>query len=235
MHSFTIPRTTADRLSRLPLACADESGPLGHIGVRVTPTAVRFAATNGRLLASLLVSHDQPGVDASDLILDADQFTAAMKSAAKGNASRITIEISTKEVRCTCGAASTIVRRVEGFFPHVEHVWTRPNGMRWVPTMSSLDPLLLGVAQKISGHRQPLLFSSPVDPAAGLDRLWAVPGALPSESVALTALRAAVGAPAYWSDHEMAVLIMPVTRSADGRQPDVAAHAVAQPATALAA
>jgi hypothetical protein len=107
--------------------------------------------------------------------------------------------------------------------------------MRWVPTMSSLDPLLLGVAQKISGHRQPLLFSSPVDPAAGLDRLWAVPGALPSETVALTALRAAVAAPAYWSDHELAVLIMPVTRSADGRQPDVAAHAVAQPATALAA
>jgi hypothetical protein len=97
---------------------------------------------------------DQSGVDASDLILDADQFTAAMKSAAKGSASRITIEISPKEVRCTCGAASTIVRRVEGSFPHVEHVWTRPNGMRWVPTMSSLDPLLLGVAQKISGHRQ---------------------------------------------------------------------------------
>ena len=44
MTSFTIPRITADRLSRLPLACADETGPTGHIGVRITPTAVRFAA-----------------------------------------------------------------------------------------------------------------------------------------------------------------------------------------------
>jgi hypothetical protein len=50
MTSFTIPRITADRLARLPLACADETGPLGHISVRVTPSAVRFAATNGRIL-----------------------------------------------------------------------------------------------------------------------------------------------------------------------------------------
>jgi hypothetical protein len=235
MTQFTIPRITADRLSRLPLACADESGPLGHIGVRVTPTAVRFAATNGRILASLVVPLDALTGDPGDLILDAEQFIAALKSTAKATGGRIQIEIGPKEARLTNGTASAIVRRVDGTFPRVEHVWTRTAGRQWVPTISSLDPGLVAVAQKISGHKNPLLFSSPVDPAARLDRLWAVPGAAAGDGLDLPHARQAVSLPGYWADHELALLIMPITRTAEQRPLDLQAHAVVLPETAAVA
>ncbi|MBN8523902.1 MAG: hypothetical protein J0M02_01060 [Planctomycetes bacterium] len=232
---FHIPRITADRLARLPLACADESGPLGHIGVRVTPTAVRFAATNGRILASLVVPIDVLTGDAGDVIFDAAQFATALKAAAKATGGRIQIEIGPKEARLTNGTASAIVRRVDGTFPRVEHVWSRTAGRQWVPTISSLDPVLLATAQKISGHKNPLLFSSPVDPAARLDRLWAVPGATAGESLDLAQARQAVIAPAYWADHELAILVMPVTRTAEQRQLDLQVHAVSLPESAAVA
>ena len=114
MTSFTIPRITADRLSRLPLACADETGPLGHISVRVTPNAVRFAATNGRILACLVVPIDHLDGEPIDAIHDADQFSAALKSTSKMAGGRISIEVGAKEARLTNGTASAIVRRVDG-------------------------------------------------------------------------------------------------------------------------
>jgi hypothetical protein len=231
MTLFTIPRITADRLSRLPLACADETGPLGHIGVRITPTVVRFAATTGRILASLVVPIDALTGDPGDVILDATQFTAALKATAKATGGRITVEIGPKEARLTNGTASAIVRRVDGLFPRVEHVWTRTAGRQWVPTMSSLDPVLLATAQKISGHKQPLLFASPVDPSARLDRLWSVPGPTLEDRLDLIQARQAVIAPGYWADHEMAVLIMPITRTAEQRPLDLEAHAIALPQT----
>lgn len=236
MTIFTIPRITADRLSRLSLACADETGPLGNISVRVTPTAVRFACTNGRLLASLIVPLDALTGDPLDTILDVDQLVAALKATSKATGGRITVEIGPKEARLTNGTASAIVRCIDGTFPHIEHCWTRTAGRQWVPTISSLDPVLLGLAQKISGHKSPLLFSSPVDPSAALDRLWAVPGAAAGERLDLVQARQAVIAPGYWSDHELAILVMPITRTADQRQLDLEAHALALPqATAAAA
>ena len=235
MTTFNIPRLTADRLSRLALACADETGPLGHISVRVTPTAARFAATNGRLLASLVVPLDAMTGDPLDAILDATQFTAAIKAAAKGSGGRITVEIGAKEARVTNGTASAIVRRVEGTYPRVEHVWSRTAGRQWVPCMSSLDPVLLATAQKICGAKQALLFSSPVDPVGRLDRLWSVIGGASGESLDLVQARQAVVAPGYWSDHELAILVMPVTRSAEQRHFDVDAHALAAPQTAALA
>ena len=235
MTQFTIPRITADRLARLPLACADESGPLGHIGVRVTPTAVRFAATNGRILASLVVPLNALTGDPVDAILDADQFTAALKATAKAAGGRIQVDIGHTEARCTNGTASAIVRRVDGTFPRVEHVWTRTAGRQWLPTMSSLDPLLLATAQRISGHKAPLLFASPVDLAARLDRLWSVPGAAVGDGIDLAQARQAVIAPGYWADHELAILIMPITRTADQRQLDLQVHAVVLPESAAVA
>ena len=235
MTSFTIPRIAADRLSRLPLACADESGPLGHIGIRITPTAARSAATNGRILASLVVSLDGLDGDPLDIVLDAEALTAALKTTAKSTGGRISVEIGPKEARLTNGTVSAIVRRVDGTFPRVEHVWTRTAGRQWVPTISSLDPALVAVAQKISGHKNPLLFSSPVDPAARLDRLWAVPGATAGEGLDLVQARQAVSTPGYWADHELALLIMPITRTAEQRPLDLQAHAVALPEAAAAA
>jgi hypothetical protein len=235
MTLFTIPRLTADRLSRLSLACADEAGPLGGISVRVTPTAIRFAATNGRILASLVVPLEALTGQPLDTILDAAQFTAALKTTAKGPGGRLTLEIGATEARITNGTLSAIVRRIEGTFPRVEHVWTRTTGRQWVPTMSSLDPVLLGIAQKISGSKTALLLSSPVDPTGRLDRLWSVTGGTVGEGVDLTQARQAVIAPAYWADHELAFLIMPVTRAPEQRDLDLAGHALPLPELAAAA
>jgi hypothetical protein len=235
MLSFSIPRITTDRLSRLPLACADETGPLGHVSVRVTPTTARFACTNGRLLASLVVPLDALTGEPCDTILDADQFIAALKATAKATGGRITVEIGPKEARLTNGTASAIVRCVDGTFPRVEHCWTRTAGRQWVPTISSLDPVLLGIAQKISGHKNPLLLSSPVDPSARMDRLWNVTGPSLDDRLDLVQARQAVIAPGYWSDHELAILVMPISRTADQRPLDLDAHAVALPLPAAAA
>jgi hypothetical protein len=235
MTIFTIPRITADRLARLPLACADETGPLGHVSVRVTPTTARFAATSGRMLASFLVPLDAITGDPLDTILDADQFIAALKATAKATGGRITVEIGAKEARLTNGTASAVVRRVEGTFPRVEHCWTRTAGRQWVPTISSLDPHLVAIAQKISGHKNPLLLSSPVDSSARMDRLWNVTGPSLDDRLDLVQARQAVTMPGYWADHELALLIMPVTRTAEQRPLDLDAHAVALPLPAAAA
>lgn len=239
MLTFSIPRLTADRLARLSLACDDgtPTSTLAHIGLRVTPTAVRFSATNGRILASLVVPVDDCTGVPGDVLLDAGQITAALKLTAKASSGRIACRIDDVEARLTNGTASTVVRRVGGTFPAVDHVWTRPAGMRWVPAMSCLDPHLVALAQRITGSKQPILFSSPIDPAMHLERLWVPPGADDhAQGVSLAALRAAVVAPAYWADHELAILVMPITRGGDERQVDLAGHALvqAQPA-ALAA
>jgi hypothetical protein len=62
-----------------------------------------------------------------------------------------------------------------------------------------------------------------------LERAWAVPGGIPDESIAAAYIRAAVTAPAYWADYELAFLIMPITRSDGERQLDLSQHALAQP------
>ena len=235
MTTFSIPRITADRLSRLPLGCADEIGPLGHVSVRVTPTAARFATTNGRLLASLIVPLDGLEGDPCEVILDADQLTAALKVTAKSTGGRIQVDLGQKEARLTNGTASAIVRRVDGTFPRIEHCWTRTAGRRWTPTMSSLDGNLVAIAQKIAGHKNPLLFASPVEQGTRLERLWTVPGAQPDESISVSSLRAVVTAPAYWADHELAILIMPITRSDSERQLNLDAHARSLPLVAAAA
>jgi hypothetical protein len=236
MLSFSIPRISADRLSRLPLASADETGPLGHVSVRVTPSAVRFACTNGRLLASLVIPLDALTGEPCDSILDADQFIAALKATAKATGGRITVEIGPKEARLTNSTASAIVRCIDGSYPQFDHIWSRTAGRRWVPTMSCLDGSLVAAAQKISGCKNPLWFASPVDPGARLERLWAVPVAQPDESISVSALRAVVTAPAYWSDGvELSILLMPIARSDSERQLDLSVHVVPLPQVTVVA
>ena len=226
MISFSIPRITADRLARLGLACASDNTAISHLGVRVTPTSVRFSATNGRILASLLVPIDDFVGTPTDLILDQVQLAAAVKAAAKGSG-RIGFKIDEAEARVTSGSVASVVRRVAGTWPQVDNAWTRPSGRRWVPTMSSIDPVLVAIAQKITGAKTAVLFSSPVDPSARLERLWAIPGAQPDESLSLASLRAVITAPAYWCDHELALLLMPITRGDSERQINLDAHAMA--------
>ena len=53
--------------------------------------------------------------------------------------------------------------------------------------------------------------------------------------LALTQARQAVSTPGYWADHELALLIMPIARTAEQRQLDLQAHAVALTETAAVA
>jgi hypothetical protein len=236
MQSFSIPRHSADRLARLGLACANDNTPISHIGVRVGLQAVRFSATNGRVLASLVIPVDDQQGTPGDLILDQDQFCQALKSAAKATGNRMTFKIDAQEARITNGTATAVVRRIGGAFPNVDHIWSRPAGWRWIPTMSSLDPGLVSIAQKIAGNKQPMLLASPVDPGGFLEMVWASPGKGDHAVTMLLAdLRAAVTAPAYWADHELAILIMPITRSDGERQLDLSAHAMPLPQAAAAA
>ena len=233
MISFSIPRNSADRLSRLGLACCSDNSLLDHIALRVGDSQVRFSATNGKLLASLLISSEDI-IGSGDCILDREQFTTAMKTAVK-HSGRIAFRIDDAEARITSGTTSSVVRRLVGTYPNVDHVWTKPVGRRWLPTMSSLDHQLTGIAHKIAGSKQPLLFSSPVEHGNRLERLWAVPGSQPDESLSLAALRSTVSAPAYWSDYELAVLVMPVSRGDAERQLDLSPHALSLPQVAALA
>jgi hypothetical protein len=232
----SIPRLFAERLSRLGLACDTGaiSSTLCHIGVRITPQAARFSATNGKILACFFVPIDDLQGDAIDLVIDREQFTTALKICARGTG-RISIKVEAQEVRFSNGLTTAVARRVSGGFPAFEHVFVRTEGKRWVPTMSSLDGHLMAVAQKIAGNKQSLLFSSPLDAAANLGRLWAVPGAQPDESLPLSVLRTAVTAPAFWCDHELAILLMPITRSDAERQLDMGAFVLPQVQTAAVA
>jgi hypothetical protein len=240
--TFSIPRFLADRLSRLSLAC-DNTGVLAHIGVRIGPQQVRFCATNGRILASVIVPmHDLQGTSSEDFILDQVQFSAAMKAAAKSTGARVSMKVDNAEVRITVATMASVVRRISGVFPEVSHVWSRTAGRQWVPTTSSIDPHLVALAQKITGLKTAVLFSSPIEPAIRLQRLWASPGPEDhAETISLEALRTAVRSPAYWCSDEgdqgsLALLVMPITRADAERQLDLSAHAMAVPqATAPAA
>jgi len=235
--SFSIPRRIADRLSRLGLACED-SGVLAHVSVRIGTTQVRFSATNGRVLASLIVPIDDLQAPSSEgLILDQGQLTAAMKLALKGTGNRISFKVDSTEARVSVGTNASVVRRISGAYPNVDHVWNRTVGRQWVPTTSSIDPHLVALAQKITGLKTAVLFSTPVDPDLHLDRVWASPGRDDhAETINIDALRSVVRSPAYWCDHELAILVMPITRADTERQLDLSTHTMAlQQAAAQAA
>ena len=239
MITFTIPGAALPRLARLTLATdTDGPGPLRHVAMRVTSTAVRFSATNGRLLASVILDISDLLGDIGDLaesILDIVQITAACKLIGKHCHKPVTISIDKAEARVTFGSVSSLVRRHEGVFPSIDHIWTRTAGLHWVPCTSSLDPALAAIAQKIAGATR-MLFRTPVQPASGLQRLWA--SATEDEpSLEIAQLRNLVRSPAYWADLEMAILLMPITRADAEEQLDLSRFACSatEPQVAAAA
>ncbi len=236
MITFAFNKSHLDRLSRLALAADDSkaSQVLGHIALRIAPELIRFSSTNGRLLVSLLVSIGASAeVEDAELILDADQFTAAMKSLVRSTASSVQVTILDAEARFTSGVSTAIVRRVPGVYPAIDHAWSKTKGAAWAPTLATLDPVLVGVAQKVIG-KGTLLFSSPVTDVTPIAPLWgeAKGGA---NAPALSDLAALVRAPAYWSDGQAAVLLMPITRTATGPGMDLTPFAAVGRPMAMAA
>lgn len=240
--TFTIPNDLLTRLSRLHHV-TDASNPpsnLRHIHLRVTPEHVRFAATNGRMLAVLKKDLNNLQGDAREVILDVHQFNDAIKVIDRGisqrSNQRVTITLSDNEAKFSTGNAAALVRLVPGTYPNVDHVFTRTEGQRWVPCLSSLNPDLASVAQKLVG-KTTVLFSSPVAADATVTRLWS-PGAADDHDVSIyiATMRSLVTAPAYWCDGELALLVMPVSRTGSEQQLDLMAFVrQVQPTSAAAA
>ena len=230
MITFSIPRATAERLARLHLACAsDESPAIVHIALRVIGDQVRFSATNGKILASVVVTTTDMVGSNTNCVLVKEQFTAGLKAALKVHGTRIAFKIGTDEARICNAGMESIVRILDTPFPVVDHVWSRPATKRWVPCIASLDPRLVEIAGKIAGNKAPLLLSSAVDPSQGLERIWANNG---DEAISLSSMRALTRTPAYWSDGELALFIMPVCRSDAEPQLNLSAQTMVQETTA---
>ena len=233
--SFTIAGDALPRLVRLAQA-TDDTGLLHHISLRVTAASTcRFAATSGRILAAIVLDIADLSGEPIDAVLDHEQYQAALKLLGK-HARRMAITIEETEVRMTAGTVSAVIRRHDGSYPNFDHIWLKTAGQRWVPCVSSLDPHLTTLAQSIAGKTK-LLFTSPVQPEANLHRLWGATtptdvAGFPDQDVVptLSDLQALMRAPAYWADHELALLIMPVTRGDADHQLDVSRFVCTQSA-----
>ncbi len=219
MLTFSLPRIITERLARLHLAC-DTIGNLAHIHLRVTASHLRFTATNGKLLVCLRHEPEDLQGSPADLILNGEQFTAAMKAAAKSAAARIAFSFDKQEARITYSPGVSLVRRVECVYPAIDQVFSRTVGSTWVPATASFCPTMLATAQKIVGKASGLLLSSPVTNGSLLKPLWESPVSQASVPT-LASLQALMRAPGYWCDGEMALLLMPITRADVGRAFDL--------------
>lgn len=94
----------------------------------MTPEHVRFAATNGRLLAVLKADLDDLQGDAGEVTLDVHQFNDALKTvdralSRRGN-QRITITVTGNEAKFSTGDAAALVRLHPGT-NNPKKVWLR--------------------------------------------------------------------------------------------------------------
>ena len=208
MTTFSFPAQLLPRLSRLVLAADSGNTVLDHLALRITPTAFRLSATDGKMLASMVHELTDVQGEPTDVILDRVQIVAACKLLSKAGG-RISVSIGETEARFTSGSVSGIVRLREGNYPKFENMWQRTEGQRWLPCAASLDPAYIAKAQAIMG-KSTLLFRSPVPAHSDALRIWkAEPGALLSPAD----IAAWANSPAYSSDGVLAILIMPIARS----------------------
>ena len=231
MTTFSFPAQLLPRLSRLVLAADSGNTVLDHLALRITPTALRLSATDGKMLASMVHELTDVQGEPTDVILDRVQIVAACKLLSKA-LGRISVNIGATEARFTSGSVSAIVRLREGTYPNLEHMWQRTEGHQWLPCAASLDPAYIAKAQAIVGKSE-VCFRSPVPVNSDALRIWqAEPDALLSSAD----IAAWTKTPAYWSDSVVAILIMPISRSDEGHQLDLSAFMCPQvAAVALAA
>lgn len=216
MTTFSFPAQLLPRLSRLVLATDCSNTVLDHLALRITPTALRLSATDGKMLASMVHGLTDVQGEPADVILDRAQIIAACKLLSKAGG-RIAVNIGTTEARFTSGSVSAIVRLRDGTYPNFEHMWQRTEGQRWLPCAASLAPTYISKAQAIVGKSE-VCFRSPVPANSDALRIWkAEPGQLLSPAD----IAAWANSPAYWSDSVVAILIMPISRSDEGHQLDL--------------
>ena len=154
MTTFSFPAQLLPRLSRLVLAADSGNTVLDHLALRITQTAFRLSATDGKMLASMVHELTDVQGEPTDVILDRVQIVAACKLLSKASG-RISVIIGETEARFTSGSVSAIVRLREGTYPKFENMWQRTEGHRWLPCAASLDPT----------YRQSASYYGKVDPA----------------------------------------------------------------------
>lgn len=195
------------RLSRLALATDSKAaGTLAHIGLVICNGTARFAATTGKILVCCVV--DAPDTPDCQVVLDATQFTTAMKAAAKLKARNASLTIGSKEARLECGNTASLIRLHDSHYPQFDFVFEKTVGQVAIPAVSSLDPNLMTIAQKILGTPSLPLVSF-VHPGSSLPATWKTDSGDP---VLTGDLKQATMSSAFWTDGTWAVLIMPITR-----------------------
>lgn len=209
MTSFTFPARLLQRLARLALAADSGNSPLNQIALRVTPTACRFSATDGKLLACIVHEVIDLQGEPVDVLLDRVQLVAAFKLLSKAGAGRVSVTIGATEARLTVGQDCALVRLRDGTFPSFEHIWRRTAEQGWLPCASSLDPAYIAVAQAIVG-KPSVLFRSAVPAQSDALRIWKTE---PDAVLRPSDIAAWLNAPAYFSDGELAILLMPISRA----------------------
>ena len=233
--SFTFPATILPRLALLA-TCGGDDGLLQHIHLRASLTACTFQATNGRILA--IVKADT--IDATGMVgavLDGVQFTAACKLLAKGKrgAHHVLVDIGETEARISNGETVSLVELHAGNYPNVDFIIDRvEGGTHWSPSIASFDPDLLVIAKRFLGKDTKLLLKSAVGLGGTVERIWN--SLVPSDceaTIPLSAMREAVNLPGYYTDHNLLLLIMPVSRSDAEDAVDASGFTIAKPDQAL--
>ena len=204
---ITIPHASLDRLSRLHLACDKRSGlSLNHIALTIVGDTVRIAATDGRVLVCALFEAE--GETDREIVLDGEQFTAACKAALKSRVNAVHLLIGHAESRLETRHGDSLVRHIDGTFPPLEAILRKHSAGTWIPSVSAIEPALLARGQKIIG-RPALTLSSPVTPGSSLPCAWESQHPTP---VTTHELGQATRTPAFWTDGQWLVLLMPTTR-----------------------
>ena len=243
MPTITLATSIVARLARLSLACdSTTTAALAHICLRITGSVARFIATDGRLLAILRceitdkAEAQQLNLDL-DLLLDGVQLTTAAAAIANLKSTRLpvtlTIDVAAKEVRLSTRHGAHLVRIHDGTYPSVDGLVAKYTGSAWIPSVGTYQTGLLARAEKIARLKSSLLFSSPVSPGSRLLQAWNVaPAGLSTDPADVSQ---ATRLPAVWADHDLLILIMPITRSLDAPQPNLHLFQASAPVAAALA
>jgi hypothetical protein len=213
---FTIPASCLTRLAALRHA-TDDAGAIAHIHLSINGDTTRFTATNGRLLAVLALTPGDVDGTATDVLLDGPLFAAACMTLLRTHHAllvRVLIDRNAGEARLTRGTAVAIVRLVDLVYPRTAGVLDRFRGQGLVPAVASFAPALVVAAQRIAGAKAAMMFWSPC-PDGRLARCWS--RASETEATISTGgISALLSQPGIWSDGQLLILLMPVTRVSTG-------------------
>lgn len=188
---LNIPSSHFPRLANLSLACdkGRSSAVLSGIQLMIRGGTARLCATEGKMLVCAVFPAD--GAPDANVILRADDFTAAVKRAKKDRARSLTIRYDQTGVGVLVAewrSGKALLGTIPGTYPAIgSALASYTNGAPGVPC-DSYPPAHLSLAQKIMAKRDAMLFTSHREAGHYKTR------------------------PALWCDGTWLALIMPIMR-----------------------